>query len=122
MPARSRVLLEPSEAPKTLLTPTAGEVFPDASVLELVRGPSAPARPALLHWDGRQATVAAEIVVGGYQYVPPEIDPKVWRCVEVCKGPTTVGPFAVYAEIRKQFGRQRGSGREIEPPLPSARA
>jgi hypothetical protein len=68
------------------LTVTAAEVFPDGSVLELVRDPSAPARPALLHWDGRLARIAAEIVVDGCHYVPPEIDPKVWRCLRLPSG------------------------------------
>ena len=61
------------------LTPTGGEVFPGGSLLEIVRDHSEAARPALLHWDGKHATVATEVVIRGRHYVPLEIDPSLWR-------------------------------------------
>lgn len=61
----------------TNLHVSAGEVLADGSHLELVRDPSHPERPKLLHWDGTRATVAAEISVTGRCYIPPETDPAV---------------------------------------------
>ena len=67
---------------------TGGEVLSDGSQLELVRDPSDPARPALLHWDGERAIIAREIATDGCRYVPPEIDPGVWRHVRLPSGVT----------------------------------
>lgn len=60
-------------------TATGGEVFEDGSLLEIVRDPSEATRPALLHWNGKVATVAPEMTVGKRRYVPVEIDPSLCR-------------------------------------------
>ena len=60
-------------------TATGGEVFADGSLLEIVRDPSEATRPALLHWNGKVATVAPEMTVGKRRYVPVEIDPSLCR-------------------------------------------
>jgi hypothetical protein len=78
---------------------TAGEVFPDGGLLEIVRDPSGAPRPALLHWDGDHATVAPEIVIGGRHYAPPEIDPSLWRHLRLPSG------FVAYGSTTQLFER-----------------
>jgi hypothetical protein len=80
-------------------TLTAGEVFPDGGLLEIVRDPSGAQRPALLHWDGHHATVAPEIVIGGRHYAPPEIDPCLWRHLRLPSG------FVAYGSTTQLFER-----------------
>jgi hypothetical protein len=60
-------------------TATGGEVFSDGSLLEIVHDPSGAARPTLLHWDGKVATVGPEMILGGCRYVPVELDPNLYR-------------------------------------------
>jgi hypothetical protein len=60
-------------------TLTAGEVFPDGSLLEIVRNLSGAERPALLYWDGHHATVAPEIEIDGRHYAPLKIDRGLWQ-------------------------------------------
>ena len=98
---RSTGRVLPTNEKRSDLTVTAGEVFPDSGMLEMVRDPSDPARPALLHWDGKHATVAPEIGVGGRHYVPPEIDPSLWRRLRLPSG------FAPYGSTTELFDRIR---------------
>ncbi len=60
-------------------TPTAGEVFADGSMLELVRDSLDPARTALLHRVGDDVTVAHQIAHGGRRYIPISLDPALLR-------------------------------------------
>jgi len=98
---RSTGRVLPTNEKRSDLNVTAGEVFPDSGMLEMVRDPSDPARPALLHWDGKHATVAPEIGVGGRHYVPPEIDPSLWRRLRLPSG------FAPYGSTTELFDRIR---------------
>ena len=59
--------------------PTAGEVFPDGTMLELVRDSGDPTRPALLRCHGTQTTIAREIEHEQAHYVPVEIDSTLFR-------------------------------------------
>jgi hypothetical protein len=81
---------------------TGGEVFPDGSLLELVRDSSEAVRPALLHWDGKVATVAPEVTVLGRHYIPAEIDPALWRHLRLPSG------FVAHGSTTKLFDRIRG--------------
>ncbi len=94
--AKGRVQAASTSEKRPDLTVTAGQVFPDSSLLELVRDPSDPARPALLHWDGKHPTVALEIAINGRRYVPPQIDPSVWRCLRL---PSGVVPYGSTTEL-----------------------
>jgi hypothetical protein len=53
---------------------TAGELLPDCHVIEPIRRGSA---TGLVHWDGKKATVAPEVLHGGRRYLPVQI-PKDW--------------------------------------------
>ena len=59
--------------------PTAGEVFPDGSMLELVRDSTDPRRPALLRFHRKQAIIAREIEHEKSRYVPLDIESTLFR-------------------------------------------
>jgi hypothetical protein len=75
---------------------TAGEVFPDGGLLEIVRDPSGAQRPALLHWDGHHATVAPEIEIDGRYYAPLKIDRGLWQHLRL---PSKFGVCGTTAEL-----------------------
>jgi hypothetical protein len=96
--AKGRVQAQTASERRQDLTVTAGQVFPNGSLLEIVRDPSDPERPALLHWDGKQPTVAPEIAISGRRYVPPEIDRSIWRRLRL---PSGVLPYGSTTELFK---------------------
>src|SRR5438552_15256448 len=59
--------------------PTAGAVFSDGSMLELVRDSADPTRPALLHFHGKQTTIGREIEHEHARYVPVDIDSTLFQ-------------------------------------------
>ena len=94
---------------KSDLTPTGGEVFPGGSLLEIVRDHSEAARPALLHWDGKHATVATEVVIRGRHYVPLEIDPSLWRHLRMPSGFVACGSTTqLFDRIRSLITKYSG--------------
>jgi hypothetical protein len=82
---------------------TAGAVLEDGSQLEIVRDPSDPEQPKLLHWDGTQTNVDSEIIIDGRCYIPPEIGPGVWGRVRL---PSQVEPYGSTKELFHEiYGR-----------------
>ena len=57
---------------------TAGEVFADGGMIELIAGASEES-PRLLHWDGAKETVSSIVEHGGRSYEPAVIDRSILR-------------------------------------------
>jgi len=58
---------------------SAGEIFGDGAMIELVSGSSEPNKPDLLLWNGSKATVAPRVEHGGCIYEAPELPPSLYR-------------------------------------------
>src|ERR1019366_133766 len=74
-----------SNAPNSSII-SAGEIFPDGAIIELVSSPSGLNKPDLLLWDGSQATVGPHVEHGGCTYEAPELDPILWRAMRLPAG------------------------------------
>jgi len=72
--------------------PTAFEVFPDGSLLELVRDPSDPGALRLLHWNGQTAIQVHQIELEGQIFVPPKITRSKLEAVCLPSGIQRCGP------------------------------
>jgi hypothetical protein len=79
----------PNARPSSTSIPTAGQIFPDGSVLELLRDPDNFAKLVLVHCSGGAVEIAPEISRGDLRYVPISFDPSVARAVRF---PTRVAP------------------------------
>ncbi len=62
---------------------TAGEVFPNGVILELVWGSTQAARLNLLAWDGTNAKLEPRAEHGDQVYVPPAPDPTILNALEL---------------------------------------
>jgi len=60
---------------------TAGEVFPDGSILELIRIPNGD--PSFLIWSGKSAATAAQFVRHGETFIPPRLDATIRRALRL---------------------------------------
>jgi hypothetical protein len=60
---------------------TVGMIFPDDSILDLIRIPSGELR--LLMWDGKSASAAEQFVKNGKTYLPPREDSAILRSVRL---------------------------------------
>lgn len=58
---------------------SAGEIFADGAVIELVSGSSGLNKPGLLLWKGHKATVGPRVEHGGCIYEAPELHPSLYR-------------------------------------------
>jgi hypothetical protein len=58
---------------------SAGEIFGDGAMIELVSGSSEPDKPDLLLWNGSKAIVGSRVEHGGCIYEPPELPPSLYR-------------------------------------------
>ena len=68
--------------------PTAGKIFPDGSILELVRIPTGELN--LLMWDGKSANTAAQFVQHDETFVPLRLDPAILRSMPL---PSNIAEF-----------------------------
>jgi hypothetical protein len=66
-----------SNAPKRTIS--AGEIFADGTMIELVSGSSGLDKPDFLLWDGKKASVGTHIKHGGRTYEVPELGPSLYR-------------------------------------------
>ena len=80
--------------------PTAGAVFADGSMLELVRDSADPTRPALLRFHGKQTTIAREIEHEHARYVPVDIDSTLFRQLHL---PAKSMPYGSTPELFDQI-------------------
>ena len=62
---------------------SAGEIFGDGTMIELVSGSSGLDKPDLLLWDGRKATAGPQIEHGGRTYEAAEIAPSIYRAMRL---------------------------------------
>ena len=58
---------------------SAGEIFADGAMIELVSGSSGPNKPDLLLWNGSKATVGPRVEHGGCIYESPELPSSLYR-------------------------------------------
>ncbi|MGB6840747.1 MAG: hypothetical protein WBE16_07135, partial [Candidatus Sulfotelmatobacter sp.] len=66
-----------SNATKRIIS--AGEVFADGTMIELVSGSSGLDKPDFLLWDGKKASVGTHIKHGRRTYEVPELGPSLYR-------------------------------------------
>lgn len=62
---------------------SAGEIFADGAIIELVSGSSAANKPDLLLWNGRTARVGPRIEHGGRTFEAPELVPSLYRAMRL---------------------------------------
>lgn len=83
---------------------TAGEVFPDGTLIELVRSEEDGGALALLTWNGANGTVGARAEHEGRIYIPRSCDPSLLHALPL---PTNCGSFdstaTLFAEIKELF-------------------
>lgn len=75
---------------------TAGEVFSDGIIIELVRDGSDPTQSALLRWDGNNATIARRVEQEGRVYFPVAVDPKIFEGLRL---PSGIAPYGSTQEL-----------------------
>ena len=84
---------------------SAGEIFADGSMIELVSGSSALDKPDFLLWNGKKATVGTHIKHGGRTYEVPELDSSLYRATRLPSRCTEYGSargfFAAIANLFK---------------------
>jgi hypothetical protein len=88
------------ESQEKKVKPTAGEVFRDGSMLELVRDSADPRRPALLRFHGKQTIIAREIEHEHARYVPVDIDSILCRQLRL---PARSMPYGSTLELFNQI-------------------
>jgi hypothetical protein len=83
---------------------TAGEVFSDGTILELVRDRSDPTQSTLLRWDGANATIARRVEQDGRVYLPISADPKIFEGLRL---PSGIAPYGstqdLFTEVTSVF-------------------
>jgi hypothetical protein len=66
--------------------PTAGKVFDDGTLIELIEDLSQPSGLALLKWDGRRIVISPQIVYRGRTYAPLPLNPTLRRALRLPSG------------------------------------
>jgi hypothetical protein len=93
-----------SNATKGIIS--AGEIFADCTMIELVSGSSGLDKPDFLLWNGKRATVGTHIKHGGRTYEVPELGPSVYRATRFpsrCKDYDSAGGlFASMADVFRE--------------------
>jgi hypothetical protein len=94
-----------SNATQSCIT-TAGEVFGDGAMIELVSGSSGVNKPDLLLWTGSEAIVGPRVEYGNRIYEPPELPPSLYRATRFPSGCQDYGSarvlFAAITDLFKQ--------------------
>jgi hypothetical protein len=62
---------------------TAGEIFADGAMIELVSSPLGLNKPNCLLWTGRKATVGTRVQHGAYTYQAPDLTPSLYRATRL---------------------------------------
>jgi hypothetical protein len=74
-----------SNAPNSSII-SAGKIFADGAMVELVSSSSGFNKPDLLLWNGRKAAVGPRVEYGGCTYEAAELDPILWRAMRLPGG------------------------------------
>jgi hypothetical protein len=75
---------------------TSGEIFPDGTIIELVRGAVGSDKPELLLWSGTAATVAPQVKYRDRVYEAPELSLSLYRAMLLpsrCSDYGSIRPF-----------------------------
>jgi hypothetical protein len=73
---------------------TAGEVFPDGTLLEVIRDPADSGQITLLRWDGDRAEVANRIECMGRNYTPVKLSASAVQAINFPSQPENHGSTA----------------------------
>lgn len=85
---------------------SAGEIFADGAMIELISGSSGLNKPDCLLWNGRKATVGPRVKHGGCIYEAPELVPSLYRAVRLPSQCTAYGSArGLFAAITDLFKR-----------------
>ena len=88
---------------------SAGEIFADGAMLELVSGSRGLNKPDLLLWNGRKAITGPRVEHGGCIYEAPKLDPILWRAMRLPARCCDYGSArALFDGIRNLFLRHLG--------------
>ena len=89
---------------------TAGEVFPDGSMVELVTTASINGNElALLFWNGKKAVVNFRVEHGGHIYQPIELHPSLQNAIRLPVGAVIYGTTReLFTEVASLFERHIG--------------
>lgn len=77
--SRETPILGPAGIATNCCIISAGEIFPDGAMIDLVSGSSGSNKPDLLLWNGRKATVGARVEYGGCTYEAPKLPPSLYH-------------------------------------------
>lgn len=89
--------------PKTPLVITAGKIFGDGKMIELIRSSDGKG-PSLLAWDGKRATTGHSVECCGSAYEAPDLAPSLSRAVRLPSGISDYSSArSLYAEIINLF-------------------
>ena len=94
-----------SNATKRIIS--AGEIFADGTVIELVSSSSGFNKPRLLLWNGRKTTIGARVEHGGRIYEAPELASSLYRATRLPSRCTEYDSardlFAAIADLFKRY-------------------
>lgn len=112
MKHESSKILETTSDASERCTITAGEIFPDGSMIELVAAAHGFTKPHLLFWNEKKAIVGNRIKHGSHCYEGPELDGALYRAMRLPHG---CGKYnsarALFDSIRELFERHLGLSR-----------
>ena len=83
MNAKTKTKAAKGSIAKNRCVMTAGEIFSDGVMIELVTGSSQPNKPDLLLWNGRRATVASSVEHDGDIYEAPKLASSLYRAIRL---------------------------------------
>ena len=88
---------------------TAGEIFGDGTLIELVSGSSVPNKPDLLLWNGTKATIAPRVQYAGRNYEATELIASVGNATRLPSGCSDYGSVReLCTKIASLFTRHLG--------------
>src|SRR2546426_6647306 len=94
---RGDALKKSQRANVTKIVTTAGEVFSDGAIIELVSGPAGGTKPHMLLWNGITAAVAPRVQYRNFTYEAPALSPSISRAIRL---PQRCGD---YKRVRELF-------------------
>ena len=103
MNTKTKTKTEREAHAKTPLVITAGKIFDDGKVIELIRSPGGKG-PYLLVWDGKRATTGHSIECWGSVYGAPDLAPSLARAMRLPPGIKDYSSArSLFAEITDLF-------------------